>query len=408
MLNMHLFYLTAKSIVLVQFMLLMLLAGCSHVQLRDVTGHYEGLRSAFINDKRIKLLMIHGVGHHKPGYAQTLLDEIAREMGMEPEFKFAIHEIKNELPLDESGRIRTFGYLRVQDYKHVKVDQVMRTYELTWSPTTQPVKDQFLGYDSQGKSMHQRIFLNQMLKDQIMNERLAEAVLYVGKYRKHMQFPIKWAMNYVLEDPFGDDADQIVIITSSLASYMVMDTITQLNPAEENMLNIDELFSKLDSVIMLANQMPLLLLSEVTQIGDHLGDPPDFFQQNRDKRDGDIGSWFSYPVVRHLVDMRIESILNRYPGIREIPELNLVAINDPNDLLSYNLPGYLDLEQDYVNYVNVVVNIARITPVTQIANPITAHQGHAQNADVIDFIVHGKFEEESLIGGFIDRINPLD
>ncbi|MGI6458415.1 MAG: hypothetical protein ACOX5R_22760 [bacterium] len=28
---------------------------------------------------------------------------------------------------------------------------MMRTYELTWSPTTQPVKDQFLGYDSQGK-----------------------------------------------------------------------------------------------------------------------------------------------------------------------------------------------------------------------------------------------------------------
>ena len=247
--------------------------------------------------------------------------------------------------------------------------------------------------------MHQRIFLNQMLKDQIMNERVAEAVLYVGKYRKQMQFPIKWAMDYVLEDPFGDDADQIVIITSSLASYMVMDTITQLNPEEEKLINIDELFAKLDSIIMLANQIPLLLLSEVTQIGEHLGDTPDFAQP-----DEDLGSWFSYPVVRHLVDMRIESILNRYPGIREIPELNLVAINDPNDLLSYNLPGYLDLEQDYVNYVNVVVNIARITPVTQIANPITAHQGHAQNADVIDFIVHGKFEEESLIGGFIDRM----
>ncbi|MGI6458416.1 MAG: hypothetical protein ACOX5R_22765 [bacterium] len=86
-----------------------------------------------------------------------------------------------------------------------------------------------------------------------------------------MQFPIKWAMDYVLEDPFGDDADQIVIITSSLASYMVMDTITQLNPAEEKTaLTSMNCSAKLDSVIMLANQMPLLLLSEVTQIGDHL------------------------------------------------------------------------------------------------------------------------------------------
>lgn len=376
---------------------------CSHPQLKEVHGRFVGIKTALQNDRRIKLLVIHGIGKHKPGYGEGLVDSIAKKMDMEPEFKFSIQEIRRQSisPNGQASRVQTYGYLRVQDYHHVRTDQQMRVYELTWSPTTQALKDQFLGYDGYGKFAHQRIFFNQNLKEQLINERMSEAVLYTGKYRPEMQFPIQWTLKKMLDDQFGGSNDEIVIITSSLASYMIFDTVMTLPKDAETDFDAEELLAKLNAVVMLANQLPLLLLSEVTQIGDDLGEIPD----SMISEDSQERSWFEYPLLQRFIQMRISSFEKYHPG-RPIPDLNVVAINDPNDLLSYPLPGYLDTEDDYVNYVNVMINLARITAITQIANPITAHTGHEFNEDVIHFIVHGSFEQDTFFEGITSSIIP--
>ena len=375
------------------FLFFLVLTGCSHFEYREIEGKYEGLKTSMEKHRHLKLLVIHGMGLHKPGYAQGLVDAIAKQMGMTPQFKYSIVEIRREAtpdnPQDNNGRV--YGYMRVQDYVNKKDDMALRLYELTWSPTTQPIKDQFLGYDSFGKYQKHRIYLNQQLKSQLMNERMSEPVLYIGKYKKEMQYPLKWAIRRMLDDEFGPGNDEIVIITASLGSYMVYDTITNLGlQPEDRRINTEEFFAKLTTVIMLANQLPLLLMSEVSRIGDHLGESWEGAKPKGDAVKSAGASWFESPVMRNFVEMRNSAFQKRFPG-QPVPDISLVAINDPNDILSYPLPGYLDRDDDYVNYVNVTLNIAKIRWSTLLANPITAHTGHEDNSDVIYFIVNGEF-----------------
>lgn len=366
--------------------LIFLLSGCANLEVREVEGEFEGIKSSFEQNRYLKVLVIHGMGQHKPGYAKGLVDAIAKKMNLMPEFRYWIEEIRRE------NNQRTYGYLRVQDYKNNLDDLHLRVYELTWSPITQPIKDIFLGYDNSGKAQSQRKFLNHLLKEQMMNQRMSEPVLYIGKYKKEMQFPLKWAFQRMIDDDFGDGRDEIVVITASLGSYMMYDTLTMLgSEPEDHLINTDEFFVKLKAIVMLANQLPLLLMSEVTSIGGQLGEIPDEGWNESSQSEED---WFEYPIMKNFVQMRTSAYKQRNPG-KEIPPLSMVAISDPNDILSYALPGYLAEENDYVNYVNVTVNLTPTDSFPFFANPVEAHINHENSDEVIHFIVHGSLLSDS-------------
>ena len=74
-------------------------------------------------------------------------------------------------------------------------------------------------------------------------------------------------------------------------------------------------------------------------------------------------------------------------------KFKIVAISDPNDLLSYRIPDWLKKELPQIPFVNVTTSVVRsalIIPfVGTVADPAAAHQNYGQDKCLLDLIVNG-------------------
>ena len=258
----------------------------------------------------------------------------------------------------------TMGYIRTQSYfkpdDQDKEIPVLKVYELVWDPATSWAKNWYTSHDAEFNHIRER--LNKELKINVINKSLSDAVMYLGSYRELIQFPIllaycKVATDYpanengVFECPLTDSKYQkaivdarepatmnnIAIITHSLGTRIVFDTLGILgqegfyqsmieklkrngavltkyadNPQSADFLR-DVFTTSLNQVFTLANQVPLLELSE-------LRNPFDFGGGESARN---LGKGFD-----QFLTARKEKTEN---------PLQVVAFTDPNDLLSYNL-----------------------------------------------------------------------
>ena len=103
----------------------------------------------------LKVIMVHGVGTHVPGYSARLSANLAQPLGLSvvaPEAKgFPI-----ETPAFPG---ETLGQLTVSRHTNPARDREMLFYELTWSPISQPAKDA-IAFDSTAVFAHRRASLN--------------------------------------------------------------------------------------------------------------------------------------------------------------------------------------------------------------------------------------------------------
>ena len=159
-----------------------------------------------------------------------------------------------------------------------------------------------------------------------MNWSLSDAVLYTGKYKEHMQYPIMRAVEIVTGDGLGAN-DELAVITHSLGSRMTFDTLDNmvngtpiLGETNYDKTAAPELIRRTTSIFMCANQLPLLALADAEKPVAH---PP------------------------RLVHLGLRRFLRKHADIRARhvklanepaePPLRVVAFSDPNDLLSYPL-----------------------------------------------------------------------
>jgi hypothetical protein len=85
-----------------------------------------------------------------------------------------------------------------------------------------------------------------------------------------------------------------------------------------------------------------------------------------------------------------------------VSETSILAVSDPNDLLSYGIPfgfseKYLD-SRLCVRITNVNINIAKIMDafgLSDLANPMEAHVGYDQDDRVIALIANGIGNEKT-------------
>ena len=248
----------------------------------------------------------------------------------------------------------------------------MRAYELTWSATTDALKTKQFASDATYAS--DRVLVNRQLKSLLIDDALADPVLYIGRYRNHMQFPIMRAIEAILHD--YQSQDELAIITQSLGSYMCYDTLLKMSRGESIMGEKDysaavvqDLIGHTNYVYMLANQLPLLELSEV-----------------------------SNPLpLRHVPATALKALAeirrqNKPKARRQQPpapfSLHLVAFSDPNDLLSYPLDR-TSISGNMIEYSNVVVSVERSAILGVFAWPMTAHTGHDKSKVVMDFLAFG-------------------
>ena len=340
----------------------------------------------------LKVIMVHGVGTHVPGYGARLSANLAQALGLSviaPEPKgFAI-----EAPAfpDES-----LGELTVTRHTNVARDREMLFVELTWSPISQPAKDGY-AFDDTAVYAHKRASLNNAFKH-FVNDVAADPLVYTGTGRERIQAAVAQALCWALSADWQGlpdeqqictpdsptfasrlDDDEFVFITHSLGSRITTDALERLARLmkEEAVRHpqigpLAQAFRERDvKIFMLANQLPLLQSGlEPAGVQDAV---PDYCLAD--------GGHYSDRLFK---------------------ETELIAFSDPNDLLSYPIPDRF--VRDYVDsrlcpkQVNVTINVAPVGSLLglgEFANPLAAHVDYDDDKRVIGLITRGIGQPET-------------
>ncbi|MBP1206538.1 hypothetical protein JOD97_004614 [Duganella sp. 1411] len=256
----------------------------------------------------------------------------------------------------------------------------LRFAAMIWSPLTVPLKRQ-LCYDQTNKLAicageppypFTRARLNARLKDVLVDDCLADAVVYQGVSRDAIQRRMREAILQVLTASDGPSDQPLMVVSSSLGSKILFDTLlrmTEEEPGARASRLALRAVERLRFLVMAGNQIPLLSLAD-QQIGDAdtarrlVPSPPDSLQLLLQKR----------------------SAGKRLPVAG--PGLTLVAFTDPNDLLSYTLPAERYAGDDVAVY-NIMVSNAP-TWLGLLARPDQAHLDYLDNPDVGRLIACGR------------------
>jgi len=352
----------------------------------------EGLNELFKDNKKAKIMMIHGVGTHTSGYSARIRNNISKALNL----NVLSRRPKNITLVNPADKKTIVGNLLITRMQNEDKTKDLVFYELTWSHVTSSDK-KIISYDYSGEYSYQRSPFNQTMK-KFLDDVLPDPTFYVLDKQHLIQTAAKqsicWMLSYSWEQLPNEaqkvcsvssykqienlNEENIVFITHSLGSRILMDSMTAIvndismaeeknNPEAKRI--ITQLKNKDINVFMLANQLPIL------QIG-----------QPKPKVHNQIKQYCSPEGKKH--------------NKRIFNSVNIIAFSDPNDLLSY------DIQQSFVDtYIdsrlcpkvtNVNINIAEEISAFGIAvvNPLSAHTEYDNDDRVISIITNG-FDKES-------------
>ena len=378
-----------------------LLNGCSRSDddlLCQVEGRpFEGL-FPLVKDSAntTKVMMVHGVAKHEPGYSTQLLQGLANEMGLNK-----IYEITKNITLtDPLDTTKNLGNLRVRQLSNEDKSQKLVFYELTWSEINNDRK-KILAYDMSGDHAFHRAYVNEKLK-RITNDFIPDQMLYVGDARHDILISFIQSFCWMVAKTWDDlpvtanqacgvenllsahvsmKKDHYAFISHSLGSRIIIDGLHRISEKlsdkeskRRKMLATDkfiQVFQELRiPIFMLANQLPMFQVTRET---------PEITGQ-------------------HDAYCRAEG---EHYNLRTLSDTNVIAFNDPNDILSYTITKefmdqYLD-SRLCIDTTNININVADVTGAFGIdyANPNDAHNGYLTDKRVIAMIVNGVGNENT-------------
>ncbi|MEQ1484473.1 hypothetical protein [Methyloglobulus sp.] len=342
---------------------------------------------------KTKVLFVHGVGDHSPGYTTQFLEKLAKELNLDVRSE-GQKNIELSTPLF-SGK--DLGNLRVTHLFNEQNGKELTFYELTWSVITRQEKA-LLAFDNSGEYDFRRAKVNGMLK-KFSNDTGPDPIIYLGQSRLPILSAFSQSFCWMATGDWEDlpqsgkhecmnltDAhaehiakDHYVFISHSLGSRITTDGMQRIasllaspgkylpgKPKDTLSIKaIQALQNKHISMFMLSNQLPILQLGrelpEVAGQGASYCDPK---RPNYNKR--------------------------------MVSETSIIAFSDPNDLLSYGIPH--EFAEKYIDsrlcakITNVNINIAKIMDafgLSDLANPMEAHIGYDQDDRVIAMIAKG-------------------
>jgi hypothetical protein len=340
----------------------------------------------------LKVIMVHGVGTHVPGYSARLSANLAHALGL----GVIAPEPKGFLIEAPAFPGESLGELNVTRHTNVARDREMLFYELTWSPISQPAKDAY-AFDDSAVYAHKRASLNNVFKH-FVNDVAADPLVYTGTGRERIQAAVAQALCWAISADWQGmpdkqqictpdspafasrlDQDEFAFITHSLGSRITLDGLARLSQVMETLgaqrpeiARVATSFKERDvKVFMLANQLPLLQSGlEPATIRDAV---PAYCRPD--------GASFADRLFK---------------------ETELIAFSDPNDLLSYPIPDryvrhYVD-SRLCPRQVNVTVNVARVADLVglgEFANPLAAHVDYEDDERVIGLITRGIGQPET-------------
>jgi hypothetical protein len=406
-------YLTVKiEWLLLSFLIVILLSGCASIgkgaaeavleksenedtrQCQVWGKPFMGIEADLAQkDGETKVLFVHGVGDHIPGYTTEFLEKLAKELNLDARSE-GQKNIELNTPLIPG---KALGNLRITHLLNEKTRKELTFYELTWSEITRQEKA-LLDFDTSGEYDFRRAKINGLLK-KFSNDTGPDPIIYLGQSRVPILAAYAqsfcWMATQNWEDlPASgkhsclslDDShasqiakDNYVIISHSLGSRIVIDgtqRIASMLAAPEKYQTatqklvvtskaVNALQQKHISMFMLSNQLPML------QLGREL---PEVAGQETSYCDANGANYKK----------------------RMVSETDIIAFSDPNDLLSYGIPPgfalkYID-SRLCAQITNVNINIAKVMDafgMTDLANPMEAHVGYDTDDRVVAMIAKG-------------------
>jgi hypothetical protein len=357
---------------------------------------FEGIEPGLAKEKgKTRVLMVHGVSDHVPGYASQFQAKLAKELGLNARSASPKNiELENPVFPDKA-----LGHLRISRLVNPQNGKEVLFYELTWSEITRKEKE-LIAYDVSGEYDYRRAALNGMLK-KFSNDAIADPLIYSGSSRELIQAAFGQSFCWMLKGewselpPSGkhsclelsDDAaervgnDDYIFITHSLGSRITVDGLQRIAgilPRQEQFLQekhanvkmsispkvIEAFRPKHIVIFMMSNQLPMLQLGR---------EPAEIVGQEAD---------YCRPE-------------GRYYNQRMVSETSVIAFSDPNDLLSFGIPPgfrerYID-SRVCADITNISINV---TPVIDAfgmtaARPGPAHIGYDKDDRVVALIARG-------------------
>jgi replicative DNA helicase len=343
---------------------------------------FTGL-SPFLDNKlgKMKVLMVHGVGDHLPGYATQFLEKLAKELDL-PVMSV---QVKNIALTSRTDASKNLGNLRISRLLNKDKSKELLFYELTWSVITAKQKE-VLAYDNSGEYSFRRAEVNNLMK-KFSNDTGPDPIIYLGESREDILVSFGQSFCWMTKSKwdelpdgvseacsFNDDTaaaniniDQYAFISHSLGSRITIDGMqriaTLLDKRDPDF--VAALKNKEIPIYMMSNQLPML------QLGRKL------------------------PDVSNQKATYCQSNGEKYHQ-RMLAKMPIIAFSDPNDLLSYAIPHsfvekYLD-SRLCIDVTNININVATIFDafgLGKIANPIDAHIGYDTDDRVIALIAKG-------------------
>ncbi|MDJ0777118.1 MAG: hypothetical protein QNJ85_04585 [Gammaproteobacteria bacterium] len=331
---------------------------------------------------RLKILKVHGIGTHTPGYSQRLQNGLIENFGFT-----AMDETVKTISMIHANYDGNLGTLRIHRYLDPERAREMLFYELTWDPIVEQEK-KLLDFDNTAESSARRVPFNHTLKV-FSNATLPDALMYNSRFRQPIQLSIGQAICWMLSEKWENlpadgsascagkredyvskaHATGLAIISHSLGSRISIDALQTLVSQVSKLPNYREISASAQAsavyLYMLSNQLPLL------QVGQPL------------------------PEIHDQVESYCREDGERYDE-RFLQQLQVVAFSDPNDLFSYAVtPGYINRHVDSrlcPSVTNVSIQVAPITSILglqEVANPETAHTEYETDSRVLKMLVSG-------------------
>lgn len=343
---------------------------------------FDGL-APFLDNRRgkLKVLMVHGVGDHLPGYATQFVEKLAAELDL-PVMSARKKNITLTSIYDNSKNLGNLSIVRMLSKDRSKE---LMFYELTWSAITAKQKEA-LSYDNSGEYSFRRAEINNLMK-QFSNSTGPDPIIYLGQSREDILVSFEQAFCWMIKSEwqnlpdglseacaFNDDGlaknlavDQYAFVSHSLGSRITIDGLQRI-AARIDRRNVDfkeALKLKKIPIYMMSNQLPML------QLGEKL------------------------PVVSDQKSSYCLPGSNKYEK-RVLASTQIIAFSDPNDLLSYAIPqGFVEKYLDSrlcSDVTNININVAKIINAFnfgKVANPLDAHIGYATDDRVVALIAKG-------------------
>lgn len=353
---------------------------------------YKGIDSDLGRGKILKVLMVHGVGIHHPGYSRRIQENLAGNIGLDVISRLP----KNVTLLDPEDRKTHIGNLQVNFWQNSDGSKKMLFYELTWSEITTPEK-KIIAFDTTESYSKFRVPFNNMMKE-FLDNTLPDPLFYLVDKNGLILHSSEQAMCWMLTTDWADIPNgkaavcdistaakikdfanqDMSFITHSLGSKILMDALVNTSnqiSASPHSAEVSKMQNKEITLYMLANQLPIL------QIGHPL------------------------PKVHNQIHQYCRPQGAKY-NRRIFKAVNIVAFSDPNDILSYAIPQsfadkYID-SRICPRVTNVSVNVAPEISAfgVGIVNPVAAHTDYDNSEKVINLITRGTYQ--------FDKDNALD